>query len=96
MSHTYAQNVIHVVFSTKERCKTISAEFQPKIWGYAAGICKRQGIFVHAIGGTENHVHLLIQVPPVMALAKAVVTIKGGKECSLRGCSSYVFSESLN
>ena len=75
-SHTYAQNVIHVVFSTKERCKTISAEFQPKIWGYAAGICKRQGIFVHAIGGTEDHVHLLIQVPPVMALAKAVVTIK--------------------
>jgi hypothetical protein len=23
MSHTYAQNVIHVVFSTKGRCKAI-------------------------------------------------------------------------
>jgi len=76
MSHTYAQNIIHVVFSTKERGKTIAADFQPKIWAYSAGICKRVGIFVHAIGGMEDHVHFLIQVPPVMALAKAVGTIK--------------------
>ena len=51
MSHTYAQNVIHVVFSTKGRRKTISAEFQPKMWAYAAGICKKLGILVHAVGG---------------------------------------------
>ena len=76
MSHTYAQNVIHVVFSTKDRRKAISAEFQPRMWSYAAGICKKQGIFVHAIGGTEDHVHFLIQVPPAIALAKVVLTIK--------------------
>ncbi|SRR5260370_18311786 len=71
MPHTYAQNTIHVVFSTKDRRKTISAEFQPKMWAYAAGICKNLGILVHAIGGMEDHVHFLIQVPPTMALAKA-------------------------
>jgi putative transposase len=76
MSHTYAQNVIHVVFSTKDRRKSISAAFQPKVWAYCAGICKKQGIFVHAIGGMEDHAHFLIQVPPVMPLAKAVATIK--------------------
>jgi putative transposase len=76
MSHTYAQNVIHVVFSTKGRWKSISAEFQPKVWAYAAGIRKKLGIFVHAIGGMEDHAHFLMQVPPVMALAKAVGTIK--------------------
>jgi putative transposase len=76
MSHTYAQNVIHVVFSTKDRRKTIPAEFQPKLWAYSAGICKNQGIFVHAIGGIEDHVHFLIQLPPVMALAKALLAIK--------------------
>jgi len=76
MSHTYAQNVIHVVFSSKDRRKTIPADFQPKIWAYSAGICKRQEIFVHAIGGMEDHAHFLIQVPPILALAKAVATIK--------------------
>jgi putative transposase len=76
MSHTYAQNVIHIVFSTKGRRKTIPAEFQPRLWAYSAGICKNQGILVLAIGGIEDHAHFLIRLPPVMALAKAVLAIK--------------------
>jgi putative transposase len=76
MSHTYVQNVIHLVFSTKDRRKIIAAEFQPKLWAYSVGICKKQGIFVHAIGGMEDHVHFLMQVPATLALAKAVLAIK--------------------
>jgi putative transposase len=76
LSHTYSQNVVHVVFSTKERRKTIPVEFRPKVWAYVAGICKNHAIFVHAIGGMEDHVHLLVQLPPSLALAKAVATIK--------------------
>jgi REP element-mobilizing transposase RayT len=68
--------VIHVVFSTKERRKTIPGEFQPKMWAYLAGICKKQGIFVHASGGMEDHTHFLIQIPPTLALAKAVLVVK--------------------
>ena len=76
MSHSYAQNVLHLVFSTKDRQKSISSAFQPALWAYAAGICKNEGIFVHVIGGTEDHIHLLIQVPPTLALAKAILAIK--------------------
>ena len=76
MSHTYAQNIVHLVFSTKDRRKTVSADFQPKVWAYSAGICKSLGIFVYAIGGMNDHAHFLIQLPPVMPLAKAVATIK--------------------
>jgi len=76
MSHTYSQNVVHVVFSTKERRRSIPAEFRPKVWAYVAGICDKHAIFVHAIGGMEDHVHLLMQVPPSLALAKAVAAIK--------------------
>src|SRR5208283_1995500 len=65
MSHTYSQNVLHVVFSTKDRQKTISPEFQPRLWAYVAGVCQKLEILVHALGGTEDHIHLLIQVPPV-------------------------------
>jgi putative transposase len=76
MPHTYAQNVIHIVFSTKYRRKTISSEFQPRMWAYVAGICKNHEIFVHAVGGMEDHIHLLVQVPPALPLAKAVLAIK--------------------
>jgi len=76
MSHTYAQNVIHILFSTKDRRRTISKEFQARVWAYIAGICKNLGIFVHAIGGMGDHIHLLIQIPPPLSLAKAVLAIK--------------------
>lgn len=46
------------------------------MWSYVGGICKGEGIFVHAIGGMEDHIHLLIQIPPVLSVAKAVMTIK--------------------
>lgn len=76
MGHSYSQNVIHVVFSTKERRKVIPEEFQPKLWSYAVGVCKKDGIFVHAIGGMEDHIHLLVQLPATLSLAKAVSGIK--------------------
>lgn len=76
MSHTYAQNVVHVVFSTKERSKAIHKQLQPRLWAYVAGICKKLGVGVHCVGGTEDHIHLLIQVPPMLPVAKAVESIK--------------------
>lgn len=76
MSHTYAQNVVHVVFSTKDRKKVIDREFRPRLWAYVSGICRKLGTYVHCVGGTEDHIHLLVQVPPVLTLSKAVATVK--------------------
>ena len=76
MSHTYAQNVVHVVFSTKARYKSIDGEFRPKLWAYTKGICRKLDIYVHAVGGMDDHLHLLIQIPPALTLSKAVATIK--------------------
>jgi len=76
VSHTYAQNVVHVVFSTKDRRKVIDREFRPQLWAYVTGICRNLDIYVHSIGGTEDHIHILLQVPPVLTLSKAVATIK--------------------
>jgi len=76
VSHTYAQNVIHVVFSTKDRRKLMPEELRPRMWAYATGICNNLGILVHAVGGMEDHIHLLLQIPPTLAVAKAVLAIK--------------------
>ena len=76
MSHTYVQNVVHVVFSTRERQRMIPKEFQPRMWSYIAGICKHQKFFVHAIGGMEDHLHGLIQIPAAVSLADVVLAIK--------------------
>ena len=77
MSHTYASNRVHVVFSTKGRKKNLADDLQPKLWGYMKGIAKNHGFDAVKIGGVADHVHALLVVPPAMALAKAVQAIKG-------------------
>jgi REP-associated tyrosine transposase len=76
MPHTYARNTLHVIFSTKERRRSIPKEFQAELWAYVAGICKNHGIFTHGIGGAADHIHLLVELPQSLALAKAVLAIK--------------------
>lgn len=49
---------------------------QGPLWAYMASICHNKGIEPIAINGTENHVHLLFHLSPVMALAKAMNVIK--------------------
>jgi putative transposase len=76
MSHTYTKNHQHIVFSTRGRKKLISREMRPELWAYMAGICKNVGIWVHAIGGFEDHAHALIELPVAIALPKAVNLLK--------------------
>ena len=76
MSHSYSRVHIHLVFSTKERRATIPKEMLPRLWAYVAGICKNYDMPAAAIGGTENHVHLLFHLPPAVSLAKAAQLLK--------------------
>jgi REP element-mobilizing transposase RayT len=77
MAHSYTRNHIHLVFSTKERRNIIQKEMQPKLWAYLAGVSKNYEMIAVAIGGTENHVHILFHLSPKLALAKAVQFLKG-------------------
>jgi putative transposase len=67
---------MHVVFGTKDRRKTIPTEMKERLWSYTAGICKRHNVFVHAIGGMEDHIHLLLQFPATIAVSEAIKKIK--------------------
>jgi len=74
--HTYNANFVHCIFSTKERKNTIPAELQERLWAYLLGIDNNLKIKSLAIGGTENHVHLLLGVPPTITIAEAVQKLK--------------------
>jgi len=76
MAHSYSQIHIHLVFSTKDRRNSIAKEWQLRLWAYMGGICRNNEILALAVGGAENHVHLLILLPPKLSLAKAVALLK--------------------
>ena len=76
MSHTYNANIVHCIFSTKDRCDTTPAELQEQLWAYFLGIANNLKIKLLAAGGTTNHVHLLLGLPPTMGVAEAVQKLK--------------------
>ena len=76
MAHSYVSSVFHIVFSTKQRMQRIRPEHQPRLWNYLAGIGRNHGMQVLAVGGMQNHVHMLVVLPSDMALSDAVRTLK--------------------
>jgi len=78
MPHSYVSCCMHYVFSTKDRRKTISHEIKERLWAYMGGIAKENKMKALAIGGTANHVHILLILPSAIPIAKAMQLIKGG------------------
>jgi len=74
MPQSFNCNHLHIVFSTKGRANTIS---EPKrMWSYLGGIATNLKAVPLAIGGTKNHVHLLLTVPADLSVAKLLNTLK--------------------
>jgi REP element-mobilizing transposase RayT len=78
MPHSYLSNLMHCVFSTKERRKLITPEMQQRLWPFIGGIAKENGMKALAIGGIADHVHILLSLPATMSIAKAMQLVKGG------------------
>jgi putative transposase len=78
MAHTYTSLLTHCVFSTKERRRMIPEELQPRLWSYMGGIARTNKIKALAIGGTDDHVHMLVSLPSHISVAKAMQLVKAG------------------
>lgn len=76
LSHSYSQNHVHLVFSTKNRQKFIPKKLQRRLWSYTAAICRNHDILVFAFGGMDDHIHILFRLPPTLSLSRVVALIK--------------------
>ena len=78
MTNTYTNLFFHVVFSVKERRSLLSVELREQLYPYMNGIAKNKKFQIISIGGTDDHVHLLLWLPPDISLSKSIQFIKGG------------------
>jgi putative transposase len=78
MSHAYVSNLMHCIFSTKERMPSIDPDLESRLWPYLGGIARENRMTALAIGGTTDHIHSLLSLPSTLSVAKAVQLIKGG------------------
>lgn len=75
---TYTQNLYHIVFGTRGRKPALLAAHRPRLFAYMAGIIENSRCHLYRLNGVEDHVHLLIDLHPGLALAELVKSLKIG------------------
>jgi len=76
MSQSLAQILVHVIFSTKDRLPLIGPAIEPHLHAYLGGICRGQSSPALAIGGTANHMHLLVSLDKTLAVSGLLMAVK--------------------
>lgn len=73
----YWELYYHLVWTTKDREPLITAKLEPELHRYLRGKGLALGGVVHAVGGVEDHIHMVASIPPGIAVATFIGQIKG-------------------
>ena len=78
MPQSLAKNIIHLIYSTKNREPSLSAKIRPEIFAYQAAIFRKCDSPAAVIGGEADHVHALFLLSRKSALSGVVEEVKRG------------------
>ena len=78
MSQSLAKNLVHLIYSTKNRTPCFDREVQVRLFAYQAGILNEWESPAVVIGGVSDHVHALFVLSKNHALAKVIEEVKKG------------------
>ena len=73
---TYTQLLYQIVFSTKNRRKTMIDSGQEALYKYIWGILENKKCHLYRIGGVEDHLHIITHIHPSVAIADLIKDIK--------------------
>ncbi len=76
MAHSCVQNYLHIIFATKDRSSLIPMEIETRLHQYMCGISRESKSPVLQINGTDNHIHILLNLHPAIALSTLVKEVK--------------------
>ena len=74
----YSELFFHFIWQTKGRQKLISGDLEKQIWGQITKKSSELGAYPIAVGGIEDHVHLLVGTEPTLMLSDFIGKLKGG------------------
>jgi putative transposase len=77
MREPFTQLYLHVVWATWDREPLLAPELERPIYACIQAKCRELKTEVIALGGIEDHVHLLVRFPAIIAVAHLVKEVKG-------------------
>ena len=78
MSQSLVKNLVHLIFSTKNRERIITDAVRPDMHAYMAGILQDLDSPALTINSVADHAHILFNLDKNRAVAKIVMEVKRG------------------
>ncbi|MBI2865639.1 MAG: IS200/IS605 family transposase [Chloroflexi bacterium] len=66
-----------MVWTTKNRIPLITPDLDSSLIEYVTGKAVALETIVHAINGTEDHLHLVLSIPPKLSVSQTIGHLKG-------------------
>ncbi len=80
----YSNIYFHVIWRTKNSEPRITGEDKKIIYSLIIERCKQErGLKLLASGGIEDHIHLVLKVPPTIVMSKFIGELKGASSYRL-------------
>ena len=76
MPQSLANVIVHLVFSTKDRCACLGPSIRPALHAYLATVVRNAGCECSRVGGVADHVHLAIRLSRTLTIAALVEELK--------------------
>ena len=77
MRRAFTQLYCHLVWATWDRDPFIRPEWEARLYGAIDAKARELKCVPIAIGGAPDHVHVVVQFPPVVAISYLVQQVKG-------------------
>ena len=88
--NVYSEINLHIVWHTKNSCSLIKPEMEQTVYDHVRRRAVDPGeVFVHEIGGTANHIHMAVAIPPTILISEWIGQVKGGSSHDLNELAIY-------
>jgi putative transposase len=79
----YWRLLYHLVWATHEREPLLTPEREALLYRILGGKAAEIGVFLHAMGNAPDHVHLVVGIPPKLAVSECLRQLKGASSHAL-------------
>lgn len=76
MSQSLALNLIHLIYSTRDRRPTLDPPWREDLYAMSVSVLQRLECPVLSIGGTDDHLHILFLLSKNQKLSDVVRSVK--------------------
>ena len=72
----YLQCLYHIIIRTKYSKRTLPLDSSEQLHKYISGIVKNKKSVLYQVNGIEDHIHMLVDIHPTIALSDFVKDVK--------------------